>query len=438
MANINKEKEIMLSALLEITRSHDHDFSNFIYKKNSKLWGRYLSKIRQEIQEFYYAKPIFNHLSTIDKVTKSLLNIVIELYCDVAPSEPIFKKQFKQKTYDEQIKLAIDSPELHRNALRYFCDIENSYFINSDALSNTALKAAFIKYIQNITATQLNRHFETALDIVCKEYVFHLCVQDESIREENFVLKAMPESGFEIRCIANLVNAKIIDLIAMEISQQGNYFEADVDLNQQLHTLQSSYEEQGKQMVNLQQKIKEVEEQNEKISLQYARTKQELQLYQKGTVTQSEYDTIAQQYQDLIQRYNKLKRLYDALNDKHETLKTSIESNSNIDGSNVYPEQHDERKLVDLNKRYLFLAHERAGFRQNIQETFPNAQFKVASHDPMPSNIDMVIMITSHITHQLYYSMKSKCENSNIPFIHCPNTNVDLIIDAISKYINNN
>ena len=74
-------------------------------------------------------------------------------------------------------------------------------------------------------------------------------------------------------------------------------------------------------------------------------------------------------------------------------------------------------------------------FEQQLLEIFPNAILAYSSQDFNP-NTNLMIFLTAHIKHNMYYKLKSLCKNTNIPYIHFASSNMDLLKQEISKALN--
>lgn len=129
----------------------------------------------------------------------------------------------------------------------------------------------------------------------------------------------------------------------------------------------------------------------------------------------------------------KLTDKYNDLYDKYSNLKSS--STVSISDDCDEPEKVSAKHL-DKNAKYLFVILARtsfATFRSNVLEEFPNAQFCDKCMSISNKNIDAVIFITSFIKHNIYHNIKEQCVANNIPFVHCDNTNIAIIKEAMQE-----
>lgn len=188
--------------------------------------------------------------------------------------------------------------------------------------------------------------------------------------------------------------------------------------------VQKSTQKENKKIEALKVKQKELTSKIRSLTTLNARQEREL-LSLKSNLTDGDSPYLSE-IEELTRQNSKLQTRLDKILSKYETLKQQVQQDVEED---VEPETV---KSVDLNGRYLFIVSNHTTFRKKVVETFPNARFCNASSEvPDLSNIDMVIVITSHIDHPTYNFIKKKCKDQNIPWVHCDYTNVELIKEVI-------
>jgi hypothetical protein len=118
-------------------------------------------------------------------------------------------------------------------------------------------------------------------------------------------------------------------------------------------------------------------------------------------------------------------------------LEKQIESLKNKQHNNTIVEEPDiiEEEIIecDTSLNYVFVMTKwSVQFEQQLLEAFPNATI-MNSSDNWTDNIDLLVFITTHLKHNMYYKIKNTCKNNNIPFIHFSSTNIDLLKTEIAK-----
>ena len=93
----------------------------------------------------------------------------------------------------------------------------------------------------------------------------------------------------------------------------------------------------------------------------------------------------------------------------------------------------DKKKECDTTLPYMFAMCEwSTQFEQQLLDMFPNATIIYSSSD-FNTNTNLVIFLTSHIKHNMYYKVKSMCKNANIPILHFASSNLELLKQEIAK-----
>ena len=88
---------------------------------------------------------------------------------------------------------------------------------------------------------------------------------------------------------------------------------------------------------------------------------------------------------------------------------------------------------LDRNGRYVFAMDDWANMKNSILKRFPNASFANETTFINAETTDLCVVLTSVMSHHLYYAIRSKCEGANIAHIHCNSTNLDIIEKEMAK-----
>ena len=149
--------------------------------------------------------------------------------------------------------------------------------------------------------------------------------------------------------------------------------------------------------------------------------------------TKAAFDELLNYNAGLRRKETKLKKSYNELLEKYKRL--SKELGKPCDS--IETDNCDDFKEVDVNGKYIFVADpDKTDFVSKIKNSFPNSVVTCTPYNLVPRSIDMVIIITSIMGHSVYNAFKTQCKNKNIPMIHCPSQNVDIIKRTMESYIN--
>ena len=130
-----------------------------------------------------------------------------------------------------------------------------------------------------------------------------------------------------------------------------------------------------------------------------------------------------------------------------EKLQKAIEENRNLKSEMklLLPEDEQENitpleidtKDIDYNAKYVFVLKTRQplDLENSIRSVFPNAMI-VSDTKGINQSADLVILLTKWLSHSLYSGAKRICKDNKIPYMHCPNSNIDIIKEDIWRYYN--
>ena len=100
-------------------------------------------------------------------------------------------------------------------------------------------------------------------------------------------------------------------------------------------------------------------------------------------------------------------------------------------------EVHETIVDVDMNARYLFIIGSDIPLQTTLKKEFPNAEFASKTIHLTHTKYDMVIALTSCIDHKYYLAIKKQCKDHDIPFVHCPHSNIEMMRTVIFNFWNN-
>jgi hypothetical protein len=254
----------------------------------------------------------------------------------------------------------------------------------------------------------------------CKEYIRLKSIEMPNIDESNYFV-TLPSTTKD----AIFLFDKIINYVFINIEHM--YIMGDTYVETMKDSVLEELEEENSKLVKQLAQIKESLSQKE---LEMSKLKGQVKTLQNGVKNDSYSDSLLERLFSQERQITKITNRYNQLVDKYNTLKDELNIEIKDDDAIV------KLKEPDRDGKYLFIAHEKASFKNNILEMFPNAIFATSNENVHAESVDMVVIITSHITHPVYYGMKQQCKEKNIPFVHCPFTNTELIKGCMIDYLN--
>jgi hypothetical protein len=260
----------------------------------------------------------------------------------------------------------------------------------------------------------------------CKKYIKQKAQVNYNIANDNYFI-CIPNNFEDCqRIFEDTINGISISLgnffssvYAQTIS---NYVTDDIKT-----MLQTKYADNQKVLDELTETIKEKDDEIFELHSSISSLKNQLSMQAKS---------IDEQHKSILEHNNALQRKVSKLEKLNALLMKSKQTDSdNIQETNL--DDVDEIAIeIDCNCKYVFVGFDKNGFQEQVLKHFPNAIFVDSNVNLTPSSADMVIMLTNHITHPVYYGMKEQCKNKQIPFIHCKHSNIELIKELIWNHIN--
>lgn len=427
-SKIVKEIDFQNNFLKEVFGNIDIDY-------NSKRFNKYIKKLEDNL--FVYLTS-FNPCPFVpnDKKVKDLEELVFDII----------------NTYFYAINLKINNQKegyspLEMANLKNICSMFNLYFFDSDDLMFEIFLNNFnwgvyqdliTNYKVNKGAWNFNDIYKQALVTTSKNNIkrkageFFISKETTPIDGQNYFLTLPSKPMDYINIFTDILNLIKVDIIMLcnksLISNCKNFSENNFinKLNQQMQEKQEEIEQYyNETMKNLRE-----EALNEFSELQ------------------EEYKLMVDELNNLDSLKNKLSINTEVISNQNDTIKKLMKENnklkekynnlvSKINISEELQEKKEVCKEIDINLNYVFLASEDITFKDGILNVFPNS--KIISNNKAnlnPNNIDYVIVLTNHIGHAEYYGVKEQCKNKNIPFLHCPFDNIQMIKELIYENIN--
>lgn len=421
---------------------------HFAYNKNSKQLQRYMTKIKARIVDMY-AKTSFllnngiiNKNTSFEDATLTILSsFFIYLYgpevlesikINVPDDYDYLKKTIDNANIEEHDDINDRIDGISKTLIAKFIDIECLPYYHQMKY-NIHLCGCIFKTM-NMMANEphymdmYKKISDKVLHDTLKYNIISANIADNEMTKENFVSKTMPSQFNQLQNIVVNFNSRMLQAIALVAAHTGKFDKKAINDN-----FSAALEEENDNLIAAIDSIKFVLQEYER---QHQNDKQTIEKLSKTVDHLSVPQKKSQELIDLTQKYNKLRKAYNALYEKYNNL---CEATAKEDNETLYSEDSDAPLKIDMDKKYIFVTHERTGFIQNIAAAFPNHGFIHSETDSFPTTNDIIIVfITSHIDHCTRDKVRKICINRNIPFVHCNSTNVDIIKQAIAYQLTNN
>ena len=370
----------------------DKDFEN-------KRFNRYVEKAKKYIED-QYLKVLYPHCFNSKVYTMN--DFIISLF---------------RAYYFTEERNAIIKPPFFEAFHEYSVKMTELFDMDSDLVAGYLMADYEPKYKE----FSLHTVVEDEIKKVCKEFIKQRSIEMvDDVDESNYFITLPNSTQDAIWIFDKIINYVFIDIEHMcvmgdtyiSVMENGLRDEADkkIDaLDDENTNLKATIASKDDEITKLKGQIRALQESAKPDD--YAESLLERIFSQDRQITK-----LMDKYNGLLSKYEKLK----------ETAHVDIK-----DDESLIP-----LKEPDRNGKYLFIAHEKASFQNNVLEMFPNAVFATSNENVHAGSVDMVVIITSHITHPVYYGMKQQCKEKNIPFVHCPFTNVELIKGCMMDCLN--
>lgn len=205
-----------------------------------------------------------------------------------------------------------------------------------------------------------------------------------------------------------------------EITKVSEVYEKNVKLEKENETLTKKHEKEIKNLNEIIDTLKnQINDLKEK----------------KTSEIEEELEFLKIENKNQLNQNIKLQEKYNLLFNKYRTIKKSVTENEDIN-KNEDINENMKLKEVDCDLHYMFVVIDNFNLENSIKKEFPNADFYKSTVDMNLDNIDMVIIITSHIKHTTYKYVKKQCKVQKVPMIQTTSINVDMIKNSILSYLN--
>jgi len=262
------------------------------------------------------------------------------------------------------------------------------------------------------------------------KFLYFKSASNKSITEDTYITQTLPLSFADFMSIlTDTINNLMVDI--KRITAYSNVSEtAHKAVLSKQQTIKKSFAAKQSEINKLKRtivtKIKESTEKDKEIEQLKAALEAEKS---KNKVA---YEELLARNFELKRHDDKTKRNYNSLLEKYQAM---LQRHGEPEPEEK-PCSTETRKL-DLNGRYIFLADEsKTSFVSKIKEAFPNAIVTDSPFNINPDAIDLAIVVTSIIGHSMYNDFKTQCKNKNIPIVHCPFLNIEMIKQTMESYVN--
>lgn len=182
------------------------------------------------------------------------------------------------------------------------------------------------------------------------------------------------------------------------------------------------------------EKYKKMQEELEKIQKRFEFMQREKEQAQKSiTALKSEMKAKQEKYESKLtekdQKIRSLEQKMKSITEKYDRLKSSFSEESYEEET----EQQISPNDCDVTKKYKFIMSPWPLVEGQLKDNFPNMTVVPGMEVIMKETTDLVIFMTSHMSHKFYKGIKNQCQDKEIPYIHFKSTNMDKLKIAIAK-----
>lgn len=298
--------------------------------------------------------------------------------------------------------------EMHPNlVLKIYNIIYEPNFINKNT------EDLFDLFMNN--KLEINKIIDNAFKIVTIEYISYESALNPDVNEFNYSKLLMP------------TNTTILYKLLNDVIK-----ETCVEFEQFLFTLDKYNINDKKYNEQLLDENKCLKKEIEKLKKELELKEISIQKLQKNIESEKEIcnKKIKQSTESYKEEIYNLNKLIKTLQNENEELKNT-KKNKIIECNNKIIKPKTE---IDINfdkLKILFVVSNNSTFSNDFDESFKNCKVVYRNYKIDFSKYEYVIVITSHIDHATYGTIKDKCKKLGVKFLHCSNTNVEKIKELI-------
>lgn len=395
-------------------------FQSFAFTDSvsGKRFGRYVQKAKDAVMDLYM-KKFYPALFSSEKI-RCLEDVILLFFYDF---------------YHWTGRSA--TPNEGRHSFLLDCIRIPSAVTENNLKDNDAWKADAIK---NSSESRLGMQsvdsiIEKEIYESCRYYIRDACTQDSSINEAGY-FRTLPRTPLEAaRLLEMILQAVYLDIEIMAREPAARDAAECPELSVKAADMERGMEEKCRQIANLEEELADEKEKSLNAA-EKAREETAADYEKKLEYLKEQADSANEACREMERINAKLKQEHDALVKECADLKKRLQEKG------VQPEDeegfpmHEAYTDLDMEGRYIFFANENNAFTENILELFPNASFYSSAVKLGSVKADMVIVITAHIKHSDYYSVKQQCRDYGIPFVQCRYTNARIIKNLMWEMIN--
>ena len=261
----------------------------------------------------------------------------------------------------------------------------------------------------------ITKLINTEFNRVCKEIIALKSSFDEDITEYNFVKYTLPEHEEEYMMYYNQIISRVCENFDALIMIKRK---SDATATNEIKKLKTELLKKEKKLSMME---KEIEEKTR--SLNKLREMQEKAVEEKNRAVKHAVVAYTKENADLNKKIRLMEREIEILKKEPEKKQEPIMKEG---------KQEKTKEIDYASLRLLFVSSDSSTFANDFKETFPNSKMIYDNFKVDFSKYDFVI-VTTHIDHMTYNTMKDKCKNAGTKFLHCTNTNVEKVKELIAK-----
>lgn len=262
-----------------------------------------------------------------------------------------------------------------------------------------------------------------ALEEACRVRISREISKNGPITEDNYFL-TLPEKS---RTFAADVYEVATDLFTIEEAEIFRLFSGNRKVNcldcskcagllQSVSETNAQKKEKEREAESLSRKVASLEQEN-------SRLKEMLNNSKEPYINKLEEEE---------RKLSKLQKNYDQLLEKYTTLKQNAfpepgSGTCKSDKQGTSPTCGPQELKIDHNGRYVFLVDKEKPVSRKLAEEFPNSLVTQDIFTVKANTMDLVVVLTQNIGHSAYNKVRYQCKIKDVPFVHCPYTNLEQI-----------
>lgn len=256
----------------------------------------------------------------------------------------------------------------------------------------------------------------------CIEYIAYFSAINDNINEFNYFKLLMPTDDVNLlKILNNVIQNTCIEINQLFLIQEN----LNSDLGKENEDLMNQISNKNIEIEKLKNKLYNKEQSIVKLNDIIIKLKE------------NQHRKIKEETEEFKIKIAELNKIIKNSENENKILKTKlkneIETKKIEEKISVNETTENSINFKDL--KILFVTSDSSTFINDLKNTFPKCKIVYRNFSSNLNKFDYVIVITTHIDHSTYNTIKEKCKNTNTTFLHCTYTNVEKIKELILSQI---